>query len=177
MKKWVCPVCGYVHEGDQPPAECPKCKAPGSKFFEQTEFGDDHVIGVASGADEAILNDLRKNFLEDSKEIGIYLAMSRAAQREGYPEIGEILQRLAYEEADHASKLAELLGEELTSSTKQNLIKLSKSEQESYTSKKAIATITKKLNLDAIHDSTHEMARDETRHGKIFKALLDRYFK
>ena len=177
MKKWICSVCGYVHEGDTPPAECPNCKAPVEKFIEQTEFGDDHVIGVASGSDEKILEALRKNFEDDSREVGIYLAMSRAAQREGYPEIGEILQRFALEEADHASRLAELLGENLTSSTKQNLIKLLDSEQKSYASKKEIATVTKKLNLDAIHDSTHEMARDETRHGKAFKALLDRYFK
>ena len=177
MKKWICSVCGYVHEGDTPPAECPNCKAPAEKFIEQTEFGDDHVIGVASGSDEKILEALRKNFEDDSREVGIYLAMSRAAQREGYPEIGEILQRFALEEADHASRLAELLGENLTSSTKQNLIKLLDSEQKSYASKKEIATVTKKLNLDAIHDSTHEMARDETRHGKAFKALLDRYFK
>lgn len=179
MKKWVCSVCGYVHEGDQPPIECPICKADSDKFVEQKgdlTFADEHVIGVAKGVDEKILEGLRANFNGECCEVGMYLAMSRAAHREGYPEIGEAFYRYALEEAEHAAKFAELLGEVLSASTKENLEARVAAEHGACQGKKDLAVLAKKLNLDAIHDTVHEMAKDEARHGKGFKGLLDRYF-
>ena len=179
MAKYVCTICGYVHEGDAPPAECPICKAKADKFQKQEGelvFADEHVIGVAKGVDERIIEGLRQNFTGECTEVGMYLAMSRAAHREGYPEIGEAFRRYALEEAEHAAKFAELLGEVVSASTKENLEKRVAAEHGACQGKKDLAALAKQLNLDAIHDTVHEMAKDEARHGKGFKGLLDRYF-
>ena len=179
MAKYVCSVCGYVHEGDNPPAECPQCKAPASKFIEQAgemTWAAEHVVGVAKGAPEDIIQDLRNNFNGECSEVGMYLAMSRVAYREGYPEIGEYWKTAAFEEAEHAAKFAELLGEVLTDSTKKNLEMRVEAENGATAGKTDLAKRAKALNLDAIHDTVHEMARDEARHGKAFAGLLKRYF-
>ena len=179
MAKYVCSVCGYVHEGDAPPAQCPQCKAPASKFVKQSgelSWAAEHVVGVAQGAPDDIIQDLRANFNGECTEVGMYLAMSRVAYREGYPEIGEYWRRAALEEAEHAAKFAELLGEVLTDSTKKNLQMRVEAENGATAGKTDLAKRAKALNLDAIHDTVHEMARDEARHGKAFKGLLDRYF-
>ena len=180
MKKWVCSVCGYVHEGDTPPERCPVCKQPAEKFIEQKgemEWAAEHVVGVAKGAPEDIIKDLRANFEGECSEVGMYLAMARVAHREGYPEIGLYWEKAAYEEAEHAAKFAELLGEVVTDSTKKNLEMRVEAECGATAGKTDLAKKAKALNLDAIHDTVHEMARDEARHGKAFKGLLDRYFK
>ncbi len=180
MKKFVCSVCGYVFEGDAPPAQCPICKAPASKFVEQSGelvFAAEHVVGVAKGVDEKVIEGLRQNFTGECSEVGMYLAMSRVADREGYPEVAEAFKRYAFEEAEHAAKFAELLGEVLTDSTKKNLEMRVDAEHGACAGKKELATLAKQLNLDAIHDTVHEMAKDEARHGCGFKGLLDRYFK
>ena len=179
MKKFVCSVCGYVHEGDAAPEFCPVCKAPASKFIEQSEemsWAAEHVVGVAQGAPEDIIADLRANFNGECSEVGMYLAMSRVAYREGYPEIGEYWKTAAFEEAEHAAKFAELLGEVLTDSTEKNLKMRVEAENGATAGKTDLAKRAKALNLDAIHDTVHEMARDEARHGKAFKGLLERYF-
>ena len=177
--KWVCSVCGYVWEGEQPPERCPQCKAPASKFIKQESemtWASEHVVGVAQGAPEDIIADLRANFNGECSEVGMYLAMSRVAYREGYPEIGEYWKTAAFEEAEHAAKFAELLGEVLTDSTEKNLQMRVEAENGATAGKTDLAKRAKALNLDAIHDTVHEMARDEARHGKAFKGLLDRYF-
>ena len=179
MKKWVCPVCGYVHEGDTAPEKCPQCGVPGAKFKEQgadMTWAAEHVVGVAKGVDERILDGLRANFNGECSEVGMYLAMARVAHREGYPEIGLYWEKAAYEEAEHAAKFAELLGEVVTDSTKKNLEMRVEAENGATAGKMAIAKKAKELGLDAIHDTVHEMARDEARHGKAFKGLLERYF-
>ena len=179
MAKYVCTVCGYVHEGDEPPVECPICKAPADKFKKQEGelvYADEHVVGVAKGVDERIIEGLRQNFTGECCEVGMYLAMSRVAHREGYPEVGEVFRRYALEEAEHAAKFAELLGEVLTDSTKKNLEARIAAEHGACQGKKDIAVLAKKLNLDAIHDTVHEMAKDEARHGKGFQGLLKHYF-
>ena len=179
MKKFVCSVCGYVHEGDAAPEFCPVCKAPASKFVEQAEemtWAAEHVVGVAKGAPEDIIADLRANFTGECSEVGMYLAMSRAAAREGYPEIAEYWKTAAFEEAEHAAKFAELLGECVSPSTKENLTVRVAAENGATSGKTELAKKAKALNLDAIHDTVHEMARDEARHGKAFKGLLERYF-
>ncbi len=179
MKKFVCTVCGYVHEGDAAPAECPVCHAPADKFKEQTgerSWAAEHVVGVAQGVSEDILADLRANFEGECTEVGMYLAMSRQADREGYPEVAEAFKRYAWEEAEHASKFAELLGD-CVWDTKTNLEKRMNAESGACEDKKRIATRAKALNLDAIHDTVHEMAKDEARHGKGFEGLYNRYFK
>ena len=179
MKKFVCTVCGYVHEGDTPPEFCPICKAPASKFKEQAgerTWAAEHVVGVAKGVDEEILKGLRMNFEGECSEVGMYLAMSRVAHREGYPEIGLYWEKAAFEEAEHAAKFAELLGEVLTDSTKKNLEMRVDAENGATAGKFELAKKAKELGLDAIHDTVHEMARDEARHGKAFEGLLNRYF-
>ena len=179
-KRWVCPVCGYVHVGPTPPEFCPQCKVPGSKFKEQAEemsWAAEHVVGVAQGVREDILNDLRSNFQGECTEVGMYLAMARVAHREGYPEIGLYWEKAAWEEAEHAAKFAELLGEVVTDSTKKNLEMRVDAENGATAGKTDLAKRAKELGLDAIHDTVHEMARDEARHGKALKGLLDRYFK
>ncbi len=179
MKKFVCTVCGYIHEGDAPPEVCPICKVGPDKFKEMKsdlDWADEHVIGIAHGVDEEILEGLRSNFIGECTEVGMYLAMGRQADREGYPEVAEAYRRIAYEEADHASKFAELLGEVVYASTKENLSVRVEAEYGACAGKKELATLAKKNNLDAIHDTVHEMCKDEARHGKAFKGLLDRYF-
>lgn len=180
MAKWVCNVCGYVYEGEQAPDVCPVCKAPASKFSKQEgelTWAAEHVVGVAKGVSEDILADLRANFEGECSEVGMYLAMARVAHREGYPEIGMYYEKAAYEEAEHAAKFAELLGEVLSSSTKENLEARVAAEYGATEGKMVIAKKAKELGLDAIHDTVHEMARDEARHGKAFEGLLNRYFK
>jgi len=178
--KWTCTICGYTCEGDQPPAQCPICKAPAEKFkaVEEGEmnWAAEHVVGVAKGVDEWILQGLRANFEGECSEVGMYLAMGRVACREGYPEIGEYWRRAALEEAEHAAKFAELLGEVLTDSTEENLRMRVDAEFGATEGKFELAKKAKELGLDAIHDTVHEMARDEARHGKAFKGLLERYF-
>ncbi len=179
MKKWVCSVCGYVYEGENPPEKCPQCGVPASKFKEQSgdmTWASEHVVGVAQGAPEDILEGLRADFRGECSEVGMYLAMSRVAFREGYPEIGEYWRRAALEEAEHAAKFAELLGEVVTDSTKKNLQMRVDAENGACAGKTALAKKAKALNLDAIHDTVHEMARDEARHGQAFAGLLKRYF-
>ena len=179
MKKFVCSVCGYVHEGNEAPDECPICKAKADKFIEQSgdrSWAAEHVLGVAKGVSEDILNDLRDNFTAECTEVGMYLAMGRVAHREGYPEIGLYYEKAAWEEAEHAAKFAELLGELVTDSTKKNLELRVEAENGATAGKADLATRAKKANLDAIHDTVHEMARDEARHGKAFEGLLKRYF-
>ena len=179
MKKFVCTVCGYVHEGDMPPEFCPICKAPAEKFKEQVgekTWAAEHVVGVAKGAPQEIIDGLRMNFEGECSEVGMYLAMARVAHREGYPEIGLYWEKAAYEEAEHAAKFAELLGEVLSDSTKANLEARVAAEFGATQGKVDLAKRAKELGLDAIHDTVHEMARDEARHGKALKGLLDRYF-
>ena len=177
--KFVCSVCGYVFEGDNPPAECPICHAPAEKFKAQEgekTWAAEHVVGVAKGAPEDIIKDLRANFEGECSEVGMYLAMARVAMREGYPEVGMHYEKAAFEEAEHAAKFAELLGEVVTDSTKKNLEMRVDAENGATAGKTDLAKRAKELNLDAIHDTVHEMARDEARHGKAFEGLLKRYF-
>ena len=198
MAKFVCTVCGYVYEGEAAPEVCPVCKAPASKFKEmdttmawaaehevgiasdvpegELSWAAEHVVGVAKGVSEDILADLRANFEGECSEVGMYLAMARVAHREGYPEIGLYWEKAAYEEAEHAAKFAELLGEVVTDSTKKNLEMRVEAENGATAGKTDLAKRAKALNLDAIHDTVHEMARDEARHGKAFAGLLKRYF-
>ncbi len=179
MKKFVCTVCGYVHEGEAPD-QCPICKASKEKFKEveaEQSWASEHVVGIAKGVDQKIIDGLRENFNGECTEVGMYLAMSRVAFREGYPEIGLYYEKAAYEEAEHASKFAEMLGEVITDSTKKNLEMRVDAENGATAGKTELAKLAKELNLDAIHDTVHEMARDEARHGKAFKGLLERYFK
>ena len=178
-KRWVCSVCGYVYEGESAPDICPICKAPKEKFIEQgadRTWAAEHVVGVAKGAPEDIMTDLRANFEGECSEVGMYLAMARVAHREGYPEIGLYWEKAAYEEAEHAAKFAELLGEVVTDSTEKNLQMRVEAENGATAGKFDLAKRAKALNLDAIHDTVHEMARDEARHGKAFEGLLKRYF-
>ena len=185
MKKFVCSVCGYVHEGDAAPERCPQCKVPAEKFNEVKEeermWAAEHVVGVAQGAPEEIIEGLRANFMGECTEVGMYLAMARVAHREGYPEIGLYWEKAAYEEAEHAAKFAELLGEDLEpnmkATTKDNLKWRVDCEYGATQGKFDLASCAKKNGLDAIHDTVHEMARDEARHGKALKGLLERYFK
>ena len=185
MKKFVCSVCGYVYEGEAAPAACPLCGAPADKFVEQKEenlaWADQHVVGVAQGADEEIIQGLRENFNGECSEVGMYLCMARIAHREGYPEIGLYWEKAAYEEAEHAAKFAEMLGEELEpnmkATTKDNLKWRVDCEFGATQGKFDLAKCAKKNNLDAIHDTVHEMAKDEARHGRALKGLLERYFK
>jgi len=181
MKKFVCSVCGYVHEGESAPDKCPTCGVGPDKFNEQASgddlvWADEHVIGVAKGVDEEVLAGLRANFQGECVEVAMYLAMSRQADREGFPEIAEAYKRIAFEEAEHATKFAELLGEILVADTKENLKARVAAEHGACQGKKTLATLAKKLNLDAVHDTVHEMCKDEARHGMAFEGLLKRYF-
>ncbi|MEE1115030.1 MAG: NADH peroxidase [Eubacterium sp.] len=181
MKKWRCLVCGEIVESETVPEKCPRCNAPAEKFVEVVEdegltWAAEHVVGVASDVPEDIKADLRANFNGECSEVGMYLAMARVAFREGYPEVGLYYEKAAYEEAEHAAKFAELLGEEITDSTKKNLEMRIAAENGATAGKTDLAKRAKALNLDAIHDTVHEMARDEARHGKAFKGLHDRYF-
>jgi rubrerythrin len=181
MSKFICNVCGYLYEGDKAPDACPQCGAPTDKFTEQKDNGElvyaaEHVIGIAEGVDPEILEGLRQNFAGECTEVGMYLAMSRQADREGYPEIAEAYKRYAFEEADHASRFAELLGEVVYADTKKNLELRIAAEHGATAGKMGIAKKAKELGLDAIHDTVHEMAKDEARHGKGFTGLHKRYF-
>ena len=181
MKKWRCTVCGEIVESDVRPDKCPLCKAPGEKFEEVVEGGEmnwaaEHIVGVAKDAPAEIIEGLRANFQGECTEVGMYLAMARVAHREGYPEIGLYWEKAAFEEAEHAAKFAELLGECVSTSTKENLTVRVEAENGATAGKFELAKMAKQLNLDAIHDTVHEMARDEARHGKAFKGLLERYF-
>ena len=179
-KKWICTVCGYVHEGENPPEKCPVCGAPADKFnLQEGEmvWADEHKIGVAKGLDERVVEGLQQNFAGECTEVGMYLAMSRQADREGFPEVAEAYKRIAWEEAEHASKFAELLGEVVTADTKKNLEMRVEAEYGATQGKKDLATLAKQLGYDAVHDTVHEMCKDEARHGKAFLGLLNRYFK
>ncbi|MBR2402810.1 MAG: NADH peroxidase [Lachnospiraceae bacterium] len=179
MAKYVCNVCGYVHEGDEAPAECPVCHVGPDKFTKQEgqlSWAAEHVVGIAQGVSEDILMDLRANFEGECCEVGMYLAMARVAHREGYPEIGMYYEKAAFEEAEHAAKFAELLGEVVTNSTKKNLELRVAAENGATAGKFDLAKRAKMADLDAIHDTVHEMAKDEARHGKAFEGLLNRYF-
>lgn len=184
-KKWVCPVCGYVYEGENPPEKCPQCKVPGSKFKvkegDGLNFACEHELGVAKAIPESedgafVLQGLHDHFNGECSEVGMYLAMARVADREGYPEVSEAFKRYAWEEAEHAAKFAELLGE-IVWDTKTNLKKRMEAEEGACAAKLDIAKVAKKLDLDAIHDTVHEMAKDEARHGAGFQGLYNRYFK
>ena len=179
MKKWVCKVCGYIYEGAEPPAICPVCKAPREKFEEvasERVWADEHRVGVAKGLDERIVSGLRENFMGECTEVGMYLAMSRAADREGFPEVAEAYKRIAWEEAEHAAKFAELLGEVVSESSEHNLSVRVEAEYGATKGKKELATLAKELGYDAVHDTVHEMCKDEARHGKAFEGLLKRHF-
>ncbi|MGM9773938.1 MAG: NADH peroxidase [Candidatus Egerieousia sp.] len=180
-KKFRCTVCGYVYEGTEAPEVCPVCKQPREKFVEVVEkeekgWADEHVIGVAKGCDPEVMEGLKAHFEGECSEVGMYLAMSRQAHREGYPEIGEAFRRYALEEAEHAAKFCELIGE-MVWDTKTNLEKRIEAERGACKGKKDIATRAKQLNLDAIHDTVHEMCKDEARHGQGFEGLYNRFFK
>ena len=190
MAKWVCTVCGYVYEGENPPAECPVCHVGADKFKKvegDLTLAAEHEFGVYAStvknnpeiSDEDkkyIFEQLKANFEGECSEVGMYLAMARVAHREGYPEVGMYYEKAAYEEAEHAAKFAELLGEVVTDSTKKNLEMRVAAENGATAGKTDLAKRAKAANLDAIHDTVHEMARDEARHGKAFAGLLKRYF-
>ena len=181
-KKFICTVCGYVYEGDAAPEFCPQCKVPASKFKEVVEDGSiafecEHEIGVAKGCDEEMIKDLNAHFNGECTEVGMYLAMSRQADREGYPEVAEAFKRYAFEEAEHASKFAELLGEVVTDSTKKNVEMRAAAEFGACDGKLKLAKLAKELGYDAVHDTVHEMCKDEARHGRGFDGLMKRYFK
>ena len=179
MKRFICSVCGYIHEAAEPPEVCPICKADKSKFSEVKDdliWADEHIAGVATDVDSEIIKDLRSNFIAECTEVGMYLAMARQAYREGLPEIGEVYKAIAFEEAEHASKFAELLGEVVKPNTKENLKARVEAEYGACAGKKKLAALAKEKNLDAIHDTVHEMCKDEARHGRAFKGLLERYF-
>ena len=180
MKKYVCSVCGYVHEGDSAPDKCPQCGALSDKFSEKTDgplsWADEHVIGVAKDVDADVLAGLRANFTGECTEVGMYLAMRRHADREGQPEVAEAYKRIAWQEAEHASRFAEMLGEVVVADTKANLEARVEAEHGACQGKKDLATKAKQLNYDAIHDTVHEMCKDEARHGSAFAGLLKRYF-
>ena len=181
-KKHVCSICGYVYEGEAAPEKCPQCGAPASKFTEVAsddglKFACEHIVGIAKEVDDKeIIDGLNQNFMGECTEVGMYLAMSRVADREGYPEVAEAYKRIAYEEAEHAAKFAELLGDVVSDSTKKNLEMRVEAENGATAGKFELAKLAKAQNLDAIHDTVHEMARDEARHGKAFAGLLKRYF-
>ena len=179
-KKWTCAICGFVYEGEEPPEKCPQCKAPKSKFKELSEdlsFETEHVLGVAKGVPEDLIQDLNNHFTGECTEVGMYLAMSRQADREGFPEVAEAYKRIAFEEAEHAAKFAELLGEVVYADTKKNLELRVAAEAGATEGKLALAKRAKELGYDAIHDTVHEMCKDEARHGGAFQGLLGRYFK
>lgn len=183
MKKWRCTICGEIVESETAPEKCPLCKAPSEKFEEIVESAEmswatEHEVGVgkADGVPQEIIDGLRANFTGECTEVGMYLAMARVAHREGYPEIGLYWEKAAYEEAEHAAKFAELLGEVVTPSTKKNLELRVDAENGATAGKFELAKLAKQNNLDAIHDTVHEMAKDEARHGRAFKGLLERYF-
>ena len=182
MKAYVCKICGYIHFGEEAPERCPQCGAKKDKFEEKVEekgsnnYADEHKIGVAQGLESDVVNALRDNFKGECSEVGMYLAMSRQADRDGYPEIAEAFKRYAWEEAEHAAKFAELLGEIVYADTEKNVRLRAEAECGACRGKKELATRAKELGYDAVHDTVHEMCKDEARHGKGFEGLLKRYF-
>lgn len=178
--KWICQVCGYVHEGEEAPEKCPQCGVGAEKFTKQEDidlvWADEHKVGLAKGLDAEVVEGLKANFMGECTEVGMYLAMSRQADREGYPEVAAAYKRIAFEEAEHAAKFAELLGEVVTPDTKKNLEMRVAAEHGACKGKKDLATRAKELGYDAIHDTVHEMCKDEARHGMAFEGLLKRYF-
>ena len=182
MAKFVCSVCGYTHEGDNAPERCPQCGVSSDKFNKvdtsaTLAWADEHKIGVAKGLDAEVVQGCKDHFVGECTEVGMYLAMARQADREGYPEVAEAYKRIAWEEAEHAAKFAELLGEVVVADTKTNLKMRAEAEHGACAAKKAIATRAKELGYDAIHDTVHEMCKDEARHGCAFAGLLKRYFE
>ena len=182
MKKWKCTVCGEIVEGENPPAQCPLCKQPAEKFVELVEdekktWATEHIVDIKKDVREEILEGLRANFMGECTEVGMYLAMARVAHREGYPEFGLYWEKAAYDEAEHAAKFAVLLGEVVTDSTEKNLAMRVDAENGACAGKFELAKLAKQNNLDAIHDTVHEMAKDEARHGRAFEGLLNRYFR
>ena len=180
-RKWRCTVCGEIVVGDNPPEQCPLCKQPADKFVELVEgeertWAAEHIVAVANGAPEAVLEGLRANFEGECTEVGMYLAMARVAHREGYPEIGKYWEKAGLEEAEHAAKFAELLGEVVTASTKKNLEMRVDAENGATAGKYDLAMRARELGLDAIADTVMEMAKDEARHGMALAGLLKRYF-
>lgn len=181
--KYVCPVCGYVYVGESAPEKCPMCGVAGDKFIVSEEdasrltFACEHEIGITNGVPAEIIEGLRANFAGECTEVGMYLAMARAAHREGYPEVGLYYEKAAWEEAEHAAKFAEMLGEVVSASTKENLTKRVAAEHGATQGKLDLAKLAKENNLDAIHDTVHEMAKDEARHCAGFMGLYKRYFK
>ncbi len=179
--KWICEVCGYVHEGDNAPEKCPQCGVGSEKFNKQEdtnmEWADEHKVGIAAGVDAEVVEGLKANFMGECTEVGMYIAMSRQADREGYPEVAEAYKRIAWEEAEHAAKFAELLGEVVCDSSEENLRLRVAAEYGATSGKFELAKRAKQLGFDAIHDTVHEMAKDEARHGKAFKGLLERHFE
>ena len=179
MKRWVCPVCGYVYEGNEAPEKCPQCGVPGAKFKAEEAgagYACEHHVGDGKVDDAEVTQGLKDHFNGECCEVGMYLAMSRQAEREGYPEIAEAFKRYAFEEAEHAAKFAELLGEVVTDSTKKNVKMRAEAEAGACAAKLAIAKRAKELGYDAIHDTVHEMAKDEARHGAGFAGLYKRFF-
>ena len=179
-KKFRCTVCGYIHEGNEAPEQCPLCKVGADKFVEVVEDGaldfvTEHKLGDGKGSDAELWQGLQDHFMGECTEVGMYLAMSRQADREGYPEVAEAFKRYAWEEAEHAAKFAELIGE-VVWDTKTNLYKRMNAEHGACDGKMHLARIAKEQNLDAVHDTVHEMAKDEARHGKGFEGLYHRYF-
>ena len=182
MKAYVCKICGYVHLGEEAPEKCPQCGVGKEMFEERKEddkkdYADEHRIGVAQGLDEEVVKGLKENFMGECTEVGMYIAMSRQADRDGYPEIAEAFKRYAIEEAEHAAKFAELLGEVVYPDTKKNVSLRAMAENGACEGKKKLATRAKELGYDAIHDTVHEMCKDEARHGRGFDGLLKRYFE
>ena len=179
MPKFICSVCGYTSEGDKAPEKCPLCGAPAEKFNiigASRNWADEHRIGVAKGLDQEVVDGLRENFMGECSEVGMYLAMSRQADREGLPEVAAAYKRIAFEEAEHAAKFAELLGEVVSPDTKTNLEMRVEAEFGATEGKLKLAKRAKELGYDAVHDTVHEMCKDEARHGKAFEGLLKRYF-
>lgn len=179
MKKFVCKVCGFIYEGEEAPDKCPVCGASSEMFEEQTgelAWADEHRVAIAKELDPRVVEGLKANLQGECFEVGLYLAMSRQAYREGYAEVGLYYEKAAYEEAEHAAKFCELLGEVVTDSTKKNLEMRVAAENGACAGKKELAVLAKELGYDAVHDTVHEMAKDEARHGRAFKGLLDRYF-
>lgn len=179
MKTFICPICGHVHEGEHAPKKCPLCNCPGSKFIEKGSeliYADEHRVGIAKDLDPRVVEALRMNYEAECKEVGMYLAMSRQADREGFPEVAEAFKRYAFDEAEHAAKFAELLGEVLVADTKKNLEMRVNAEHGATQGKKDLADLAKDLGYDAVHDTVHEMCKDEARHGKGFDGLLKRHF-
>ncbi|MDF9866710.1 rubrerythrin [Bacilli bacterium PM5-3] len=179
MKKYKCLVCGHVQDHND---KCELCGVGSDKFVEievtdELQWADEHKLGVAKGVDAEIYEGLLKCFDAEVSEVGMYLAMARVAYREGYPEIAEVLRQIAWEEAEHAAKFEELAQDKIFESTKENLNKMIYGENGACELRLKIATMAKQQGLDAIHDSVHEISKDEARHGRALQGMLNRYFK